>query len=194
MYVAGVARAPITRASYFTSTASFQGSNVQRETLALCSRLKIKPVHIDYDAVNMVVFLHTYNESYYVVDPVNKLMSVARTNSHTVRRYYGDIARTKSIQEAERIFYQVIDMHGIHVHGPGRLLLKRYQTGGELSATMTFAEDAPIDDAATMIRLDKNLTHSEHQMLDDLTHLMGLKALAKRRPIKNHLPETHNWW
>lgn len=198
-------RPPKTRASAsaspnHTSTKAFQRCAIQKEALEFCRYANLSPAHVDYDAVHRALFIQTHDDLHCVIDLHSNLMSLVHPNTHGMRRLYREIARTKCVRTAERLFYCLIDEAGLlTLGGRGVLEFGRGDKLGqdenrELVVAMRFplipgAWNMPV---AQYARVSKNHLYSEHELVDDLSQLMSMKVIAPTRTrVPNH--EVHDW-
>lgn len=191
-----VTRVTRASASYHTSTKAFQGCAIQREALEFCRYANLQPAHVDYDGANRALFVQTHDDKHCVIDLCNNLMSIVRPNTYGMKRLYRDIARTKCVRTAERLFYCLIDESGLLTLGRGKLEFGREEDNRELVVAMRFAltPGAWNTPAAQYARVSKNNLYSEHELVDDLSQLMSLKVIAPNRPCRHAAePETHDW-
>ena len=179
----------------FTSTTAFQSCSIQREALAFCEYIRVSPVHIHFDSAVRALFIDTSDDKHCVVDLRDNIMSCTQPSNRTVKALYRDIARTKCVRTANHLFYGIVHELGLSTHGRGSLEFSRSDHARELVVAMRFelhplACDVPM---ATHVVVHKDHTHTEHELFDDLTRTMGIKAITPPRPSRWADAEPHDW-
>ena len=179
---------------YHTSTPAFQCCPIQKEAVAFCASAGLPSVHLDYDRTLKALFIHA-SDRHCVVDLNLMLMSSVRSNTAAVKTRYREIARTKCVRTAEHHFRGILDELDVITHGAGRLEFSRDLHSRELHVAMRFppSPEEPAFPAAQFVQVDKNYTHCEHDLDDDLTQLMRLLVSSPLRPPKREAIEAHDW-